>query len=204
MLGLITQRQIVNQYGIKCDQLESEYIVFFENLGVELKVVSNFQEINLDNVDLLILTGGGSIYKEQSERDKLEKFLFMQSQTKTNISVIGICRGMQYINLLLGGKNTENANLNIQRPNKIDHEVKIKNNVIKVNNFHNDVIFCSDLSKKLEPLAIDFENDTVEAFYKKGILGLQWHPERKFEDLNSKKYSTELIKNFIKNRGILL
>ena len=202
MLGIITQRQITNSFGVKCDQLESEYIEFFEKLNVKLVVVSNFQSVNLDKFDLLILTGGGSINNERPERDRLESFLFKKAQ-KENIPIIGICRGMQYINLLLGGKISENANLKIQRPNKVDHEVKINNDIIKVNNYHNDVLFYTDLSNELNPLAVDYENGTIEAFYKIGILGMQWHPERCFKDEYSKKYSTELISKFINNRGIL-
>ena len=200
MYGIITQREITNQYGGKCDQLEKEYIVFFEKLGVELCPVSNFQTPNITNADLLILTGGGSIYKEQPERDTVEKKLFEQA-TEKNIPVIGICRGMQYINILLGGKIAENAELIVKRPNRIDHDVKIGNEIIKVNNFHNDVIFSSDLSEKLTPLAIDKENNIIEAFYTKGILCVQWHPERRFEDKKSEEFSTNLIKRFINNKG---
>ena len=202
MLGLITQRQIINSFGSKCDQLESEYITFFEKLNINLHIISNFQSIRIDNFDLLILTGGGSIYKEQQDRDNIEMNLFKYA-FKKNIPIIGICRGMQYINLMLGGSISENATLKIDRPNRIDHNVKIKNDTIKVNNYHNDIIFYSDLSKELEPLAIDNENETIEAYYKSGILGVQWHPEREFTDEYSKDYSTNLIKKFIDNRGIL-
>lgn len=200
MLGLITQRQITNQYGGECDQLEKEYITFFEKLGVELCPVSNFQKADVGNADLLILTGGGSINKEQPDRDRLEKALFEQAINK-NLPIIGICRGMQYINLLMGGKLSENAELKFQRPNRIDHKIEIKNEIIKVNNYHNDVIFISDLAKGLNILAEDKENNTVEAFYKKGMLGVQWHPERNFEDKKSEEYSTNLIKEFITNKG---
>ena len=71
MYGLITQRQITNQYGGQCDQLEKEYITFFEKLDLVLQPVSNFQKTDIGNADLLILTGGGSINKEQPERDNL-------------------------------------------------------------------------------------------------------------------------------------
>ena len=200
MYGIITQRQITNQYGGECDQLEKEYIVFFEKFGIKLCPASNFQMPNIYNADLLILTGGGSINKEQLERDAVEKKLFEQAIEK-KIPTIGICRGMQYINILLGGKITENAELKIKRPNRIDHNVKIGNEIFKVNNFHNDVIFSSDLSEKVNALAIDEENNTIEAFYTKGILCVQWHPERSFEDKKSEEYSTNLIKRFINNRG---
>lgn len=202
MLGLITQRQIINSFGTKCDQLESEYINYFEKLDINLRIISNFQSIKVGNFDLLILTGGGSIHKEQPDRDNIEKKLF-EYALKNGIPIIGICRGMQYINIMLSGSISENATLKVDRPNKIDHSVKIKDDIIKVNNYHNDIIFYSDLSNELEPLAIDVENETIEAYYKKGILGVQWHPEREFTDEYSKNYSTNLIKKFINNRGIL-
>lgn len=200
MLGLITQRQINNQYGGSCDQLEKDYVTFFEKLGIELRPVSNFQNINIDNAELLILTGGGSINKEQPERDAVEKRLFEQA-VKKRIPIVGICRGMQYINILLGGTVSENAELKFERPNKFDHNIKTENETIKVNNFHDDVIFTDDLAKGLNILAKDIENDTVEAFYAKGIIGVQWHPERSFEDKKSEEYSTNLIKMFITNKG---
>lgn len=200
MLGIITQRQITNQYGGQCDQLEKEYITFFEKLGIKLRPFSNFQTPDISDAELLILTGGGSIHKEQPDRDKTEKFLFEQAKDK-NIPVIGICRGMQYINILLGGNITENALLKTPRPNRIDHEIKINRDIIKVNNYHNDVIFVSDLSKKLNTFAVDEENGTAEAFYTKGILGIQWHPERNFEEIKSKEFSSNLIKSFISNNG---
>ena len=200
MFGLITQRQTVNQYGGQCDQLEKEYITFFENLGLQLIPVSNFQTPSLDNVNIIIFTGGGNINQEQPERDKLEKFLFENAVNK-NIPIIGICRGMQYINILMGGNLSKNAKLEEQRPNRIDHDIKFKNKIIKVNNYHNDVIFVSDLADELNILAKDEENNSVEAFYTKGILGVQWHPERIFEDKKSEEYSTNLVKEFIKNNG---
>jgi putative glutamine amidotransferase len=204
MLGLITQREIINQYKTSCDQLEKEYVTFFNSLGIELCPVSNFQEANLKGADLLILTGGGSINKEQPNRDRLEKELFEQAIGKygnKSIPVIGICRGMQYINILLGGKIDENAELKVKRPNCVDHNVKVGNEVIKVNNYHNDVIYVSNLADGLTVLAKDVENDTVEAFYKSGILGIQWHPERSFENKKSEEYSINLIRDFIINKG---
>ena len=202
MLGLITQRQITDQYGGQCDQLEKEYISFFEKLGFELCPVSNFQKAVLGNADFLILTGGGSINKEQPERDIVEKSLFNQARSK-GIPVLGICRGMQYINLLMGGTLSEKADLRVLRPNKIDHEVKIGNEFIKVNNYHNDIVFSSDLANGLDILARDIENDSVEAYYSKGILGIQWHPERSFEEKKSEEFSASLIKRFITNKGEL-
>ena len=110
---------------------------------------------------------------------------------------------MKYINILLNGKINENAELKVKRPNRVDHKIEIRNKIINVNNYHNDVIYISNLSKELDVLAVDKENETVEAFYTKGILGVQWHPERGFEDKESEEYSTNLIKEFIQNGGVI-
>ena len=200
MLALISQRQIKSQYNTDCDQLEKEYIIFFEKFGLELRPVSNFQNVDLGNAGLLILTGGGSIHKEQPQRDNVEKKIFEQAREKS-VPIIGICRGMQYINLLMGGNIHENAELKHPRPNRTDHVITLLDEEIKVNNFHNDVVFVSDLADKLEVIGLDMENNTVEAFYSKGVLAVQWHPERAFEDEKSEKYSFNLIKKFIENRG---
>ena len=202
MLGIITQRQTVNSYGVSCDLLEKDYINFYNKLGVKLIPVSNFQKADLFNADILILTGGGNIYKEQPERDLVEAELF-NIAVKKKIPIIAVCRGMQYVNLLLGGNLSSLNNLKTKRLVGVDHEVYINDEVIYVNNYHNDGIFKNDLASGLNILAMDKENDVIEAFYSDElkILGIQWHPERKFKDEFSRNYSEQLIKNFINTNG---
>lgn len=197
MRGLITQRQVKDDYGTDCDRLEKDYVDFFEGIGFSLTPVSNFQKAEF-NADFLVLTGGGSIYAEQPERDKTEKKLFELALNKGK-PIIGICRGMQYINLLLDGNISKNANLKISRQNGLDHKASLNDGDIMVNNFHNDVIFKNQLSPKLNILAQDIDNNTIEAFYSNEmkILGLQWHPERRFRHFEGKSYSEKLIKDFI-------
>jgi putative glutamine amidotransferase len=214
MRGIITQRQVLDQFGCDCDVLESTYIKYFSSIGIEPLVISNFQKAELFDADLIILTGGGSVKSEyfeiphcdyvQQERDLLEKELF-ELAIKNNIPILAICRGFQYVNALLGGKISRLSNLNQDRPVKKDHEVQLKNGIIKVNNFHNDGIFEDKLAKKIFIVAKDSSNGTVEAFYSKElrILGLQWHPEREFNDDNSRQVSTSLVSNFIQNKGEL-
>ena len=203
MHGLITQRQIKDEYQTDCDRLEKDYVVFFEELGHEITPVSNFQNI-IFNADFLVLTGGGNIYNEQPQRDKIEEKLFWEALNQ-NKPIIGICRGMQYINILLDGKITKNAKLIKERNNGTDHSVLIKDKLYTVNNYHNDVIFENELSSKLKILAQDIDNNTVEAFYSNElkILGLQWHPERKFSNTEGKEYSKKLIKDFINSEVIV-
>lgn len=74
-----------------------------------------------------------------------------------------------------------------------------------MNNYHNDGIHSENLAKGLLPIALDTLNSVVEAYYseKFKILGLQWHPERNFSDVNSCLLSEQLVKNFINNKGLL-
>ncbi|MCR5260457.1 MAG: gamma-glutamyl-gamma-aminobutyrate hydrolase family protein [Candidatus Gastranaerophilales bacterium] len=198
MKALITQREVTDSYNVKCDMLESTYIPYFESIGINAVPVSNFQTVTDIDTDLIILTGGGSIAKEQPNRDKTEKELFELAISK-NLPILAICRGFQYINYLLGGKISKLDNLKIKRDIGKDHFVSIKNEKILVNNYHNDGIYTKDLAKGLKILALDEENDTVEAFTseKYRILAVQWHPERKFSDEKSRGDTKNLIKKFI-------
>ncbi|MDR1365944.1 MAG: gamma-glutamyl-gamma-aminobutyrate hydrolase family protein [Holosporales bacterium] len=210
MKAIITQRQYLDPRGIECDLLESEYVIFFRRLGIDLLIQSNFQPPITDKHDLVILTGGGSLdptrFGEtsdryaQDERDTVEKALFL-SAVAQQVPVIGICRGMQHINVLLGGRISSLSDLKIARPIGVDHEVRLDNSqAILVNNFHDDGVYVDDLAKGLAPLALDVENKIVEAFCGDKILGLQWHPERKFQDPNSKHISTKIVEDFILGR----
>ncbi len=202
MFSLISQRQIINSYGIPCDSLEKNYLDFYNKLKLRLIPVSNFQTPEFYDAKLLILTGGGNIYGEQSERDIVEAKLFKKA-ISNKTPIIAICRGMQYVNILLGGKISNLDSLKVQRFIGVDHKVYIKDKALFVNNYHNYGIFKDDLADQLNVFAIDKENNVIEAFYsnKMKILGIQWHPERSFSDENSYKISEQIIKDFINNNG---
>ena len=71
---------------------------------------------------------------------------------------------------------------------------------IYVNNYHQDCIFEKDLAPCLAPVAIDRDNGVVEAFVSEGmkILGLQWHPERRFETENAQEETRKIVLDFIR------
>lgn len=215
MRALITQRENVDSHGIHLDVLESEYINFFDELGVDVWAVSNFRkdmERMLDESvwDFAILTGGGSVPNEfyvtethdaqQLNRDINEKNL-IEGCIRRGIPVLAICRGMQYINGLWKGKVSHLDHLNVPRPIGKDHRVFCYdlNREIFVNNYHNDGIEKEYLAEAFTVSAIDMENDIVEAFYSDAlkIYAMQWHPERKFETQEAKEDSRDLVLKFI-------
>ena len=157
-----------------------------------------------EQFDLLIVTGGGTLHPRhyvephnaelQPHRDALEEQLIMYC-VQNEIPVIGVCRGMQHINALFGGKISYSARFKVPRPRGTDHMARIvkTDRYIKVNNFHSDCVYLENLSTMFYPIVVDEENESVEAFVSPtmSILAFQWHPERIFESEEGRLFPTE-------------
>ncbi|MDD6405260.1 MAG: gamma-glutamyl-gamma-aminobutyrate hydrolase family protein [Clostridiales bacterium] len=212
--ALITQREGHNMYGKSTDVLEAAYVEFYESLGIKLRPVSNFTR-NFDDVvdeqfDLLIVTGGGTLHpgyylephnaELQPRRDAMEKQLIMYC-VHNNIPIIGVCRGMQYLNALFGGKICYSARFKVPRPRGTDHMARIvkTDRYIKINNFHSDCVYLENLSTLFYPIVVDEDNGSVEAFVSPtmSILAFQWHPERYFESEEGRLFTRHLIQDFL-------
>lgn len=213
MKALISQREITDQHGILIDSLESNYVHYFESIGYKLLPVSNFLQ-RVDylfdfGIELLILTGGGSVpsrYYTNSQienndcfyRDKIEKELF-ENAIRRNIPVLAICRGMQYVNCLLGGSISVLSGLSKPRPIGVDHPIYLNNEIIHVNNYHNDGIFTTQIANGLDVIGVDIENNIVECYESLNpkILATQFHPERINQNEASQKTIDILINQFL-------
>lgn len=212
--ALITQREGVNQYGDPVDILEASYVRFYELLGFIPKAVSNFTK-NVEMLfnkkrDLLIVVGGGSLPPEmydrphedslQPNRDRMEEQV-VHYCVAHGIPIIATCRGMQYVNVMFGGKLHYHPYLKEERKRGVDHQVWLlkEERSIWVNNYHSDCIFEGELAPCFEPLAVDRENGVIEAYGsdEMKILALQWHPERRFETANAYEETRKIILDFI-------
>lgn len=209
--ALISQREVVNQYGGLSDSLEKEYVDYFSGLGITVFPVSNF--VSVDEMlsldwDLIILTGGGILPQQhynyerigarQEYRDAVEEKL-IKTGIEKSIPLLGICRGMQMINAFLGGKTSSFENCVVRRSVKDKHHILIDGQEHLVNNYHNDGLFINDLGAGLKVLAIDPDNITVEAYSddKEKILGIQWHPERDGNSAIIQEWFKDKIKKMI-------
>jgi len=153
-----------------------------ERLDFSTSIVHNFQkatEVFEQKPDLIILSGGEDL-GVNPRRDQFEKSLLIHALDK-GIPLIGICRGLQLINVALGGSIRR-----IEGHLNANHNISGVINGL-VNSCHN--FGLDSLGTNLEVLAIS-EDKQVECVKhtKSKLIGVMWHPERdpsgvSFQDL---------------------
>ena len=208
---LISQREAVDSYGAAVDTLEAAYTLYFAELGMTTWPVPNLlpdpeRALAKESFDGLVLTGGGSLPPEhyhnphtdrlQPNRDRTEGVLIDLCRQRQK-PILGICRGMQHLNVLWGGRLSRLDGLKAPRTIRVDHPVEVMGEEWLVNQYHNDGILLEDLAPGLVPLAVDRENGVVEAFTAGGILAIQWHPERPFSDPRARERTAGLVRKFL-------
>lgn len=196
----------------------TNYLQWFDNkdLGDSFELVTlSFEENNLEEMaqcDGFILTGGVDVHPSlyngdtqyqnmpnifQPERDQFESKIYRHAK-ELKLPVLGICRGLQLVNILEGGKLIqdlgEKKNL-VHRKQEIDkkHTIEIGTSTLlnhisgvlsgEVNSAHHQCIDPLSLPPSLKAVAFS-EDRTIEAIEysdasNKGfMLCVQWHPER--------------------------
>lgn len=186
-------------------------IILAGGIPVLIPIIEDEEDINrfTDIVDGILFTGGGDIsplyFGENptgkinsisTRRDFIELKLFKKAWEK-NMPMLGICRGLQLINVALGGTLYQDIDSQFEgvlghHPNDIlrdelYHTVKLKEgsslfdifktDEISVNSFHHQAI--RELGKGLTISALSCEGiiEGVEAKDKRFVVGVQWHPE---------------------------
>lgn len=179
----------------------------------------------VDLCDGILMTGGHdvtpSIYGEAaldgkvsccSQRDKMEKLVLVKAVNEDK-PILGICRGIQFINAAMGGSLYQD--LPSQRPSSVEHhqtppyDVPVHNvTVIKdtplydrlgsetlsVNSYHHQAV--KELAPGLEVMA-ESEDGLIEAVYRPGskfIWAVQWHPEFSHK---TDEYSKKIFRAFV-------
>lgn len=146
------------------------------------------------------------------ERDAMETFL-LKAVLKADNPVFGICRGLQFINAVLGG--TLWQDLPSEHPSDIIHrqgkpydnpahavwlqgrlEEMLGKTELRVNSLHHQAV--RDLSPELVPAAVTPDGliEAVSMPGKRYVLAVQWHPEFLF---NKDGDSFILFESFIES-----
>jgi putative glutamine amidotransferase len=203
-----------------------------KDITIVVMSVNENNLIELDNCDALVLSGGRDIhpkfYKSEitrypnspddfdEKRDSFEKNAFLLAQQR-KLPVLGICRGMQLVNSILGGNLKQDLGENLNKIHKADqgidkiHQINVTEHTLMneiagvnkgiVNSAHHQAI-----DKPAEGLRVNCLSDdnTIEglewtdATNKPFLLCVQWHPERMFKSLlENSPLSQNIRKRFI-------
>ena len=182
--------------------------------------------IQLDKfIDGYLFTGGHDInpdmYNEKKSdkcgipcdaRDRLEKLVFDIAE-QNDKPILGICRGIQIINAIMGG--TLYQDLPTEHKSDTEHHMappydrtQHYDNILKgtplfeltgkekigVNSYHHQAV--KKLAEGLEPMAVS-EDGLIEAVYssnRKFLWAVQWHPEFSYK---TDDISLKIFKAFI-------
>lgn len=194
---------------------------------------SDIISAQIEMIDGLILSGGHDVFPHNYMEEPQQKlgevfpdrdeydFLLLKEAKKRKIPILGICRGLQLINVFEGGTLYQDlsyikSNYEILKhsqdygPTIKTHSIEIKENTIlydifkekniMVNSFHHQVI--KDLAKDyiVSANAKDGVIEAIENVKYPFLLGVQWHPEmlfHKHDDMNL------IFKKLIENAKIL-
>jgi microsomal dipeptidase-like Zn-dependent dipeptidase/gamma-glutamyl-gamma-aminobutyrate hydrolase PuuD len=163
----------------------------------------------LDSLDGIVFSGGGDVnplyFNEQpipdlhavaTERDEMELLLVRRSADK-QIPILGICRGIQVMNVAFGGtvlqdiyaqgdnvwiKHSQNAprfasshTVSLE-PGSLIARIYGKQE-LAVNSFHHQAVGQLAPGFKVTATSPDGVIEAMESTEYKSVLGVQWHPE---------------------------
>jgi gamma-glutamyl-gamma-aminobutyrate hydrolase PuuD len=177
--------------------------------------------------DGLVLGGGGDVdparyghplredagVEVDSERDATDFALFEQAW-RGSLPILGICRGLQVVNVALGGTLVQD--LPSERPSPVthqrsrkektgrDHVVKVAPgtrlrtiagaNEIPVNSRHHQAIETPASDLRIAATAPDGVIEAAESGPERWLLAVQWHPENLVGDPVSEKLFAEFAR----------
>lgn len=224
IIGIVSTIEYVMKGNYKKEviSVNSDYINMIEGSGgIPLIIPSTVSEKDIlkiaDNIDGLLLIGGEDVgeqlYKKTgskiSNRDKLEAVIYKYCKDK-DIPILGICRGMQIINVLEGGTLTNIKEEKIRHFIEDDGWINYHNIVIKDNTKLEKIISKKEyvvssvhhqkvnkVGKDIIVNAISEDGivEGIEVANKKFIMGFQGHIEKCL--VNYKEYK-KIIDLFIK------
>ncbi|KOA21026.1 carbamoyl-phosphate synthase small chain [Clostridium homopropionicum DSM 5847] len=179
LIGVTQRVDFIKEYNEKRDSIDQKWIEFLNQCNLtpillpnNLEVVKNI--ISSLKLQGMLFTGGNSLIKYEGnslERDNVEKFC-MDFSIENNIPLLGVCRGMQFIQDYFG-ISLEKVNGHISNSQQIILNGKVET----VNSFHNWGSKKSNNELLVTAMATDGVIKAIK-HVKYNVLGIMWHPER--------------------------
>lgn len=205
---------ITGNFGDKGCELAEGYFRSIEQAGgipVVLPTTDNMVVIStsLDRIDGLLLSGGGDINPILLNEDPipqlgginpyrdLHELLLVRLAYQRNLPILGICRGIQVLCAVLGGKIHQDINVCMPDVHNIKHSQDAPRHVathmvnaehdslvanllgerFAVNSFHHQAVSDPGPWLRATAFASDGVIEAVESVDNKSVFGVQWHPE---------------------------
>lgn len=178
-------------------------------------------------IDGLLLSGGGDIDPELFDEDPHPRLgevtpcrdsfelAIVKEMLKLDKPILGICRGLQLVNVAFGGNifqdmHTVSAKPLLQHNQKApashaSHFIEVveesllgqitKSDRFKVNSFHHQSAKYVPKSLKIVASTSDGVIEAIESPTHKFVLGVQWHPEA--TAAIGDKYSQRIFRKFV-------
>jgi putative glutamine amidotransferase len=215
---------------LKEDKYE-QYVRWIQSVdgSVDIQKLSHNHEnaAKIEKIDGLLLTGGGDVHPRyygkaielprtngvDEQRDEFE-FSAIEWALDAEIPILGVCRGMQVMNVYLGGTLTVdlvseglNDHMSFSEDNIKKHEISVMPHTLllaltgttetEVNSFHHQGI--QQLGKGLMCSAISPDNvvEGAEWVMKDNmpfLMLVQWHPERMMNAFLSQKLASLFLR----------
>ncbi len=193
---------VITNYTDDKFSLSQDYVRMLEANNILPITVTNLNLLHIEEYvsmcDIILITGGGDIdpsfyleeleesAKESTEIVPVKRDIFeirlVKEAIKQKKKILGICRGMQVINVALGGTLYQN----MENHMKTNHIIKIREKStlssffeskhIEVNSVHHQAV--KTLGEGLIATAVSKGDNFIEAIEGTNILGVQWHMER--------------------------
>lgn len=218
--------------------LRARYIRAIEDLGgipIVLPLVADLgaRQRLLTHIDGLLLTGSGpdlapELYGERqrykfrvmSQRRATFEMEMAQLARTADLPLLGICGGMQALNVAFGGSLYQDIGSQRTRPlqhrqsapaTELSHRVKIapksllhrivKTGTLRVNSSHHQSVKDVAPSLNASALAPDGIIEAIESSSQRFLLGIQWHPEFLFDRHHRHRRLFEAFLEAARRRG---